>query len=190
MFATLRALPEACAHLIKYAFACGVRAPHLVKRMGEFEDNLAYDMMLHRDFDIRVPLTAQTDDVFADIIRQFDTPAADKMLEIPKLRKVLLPTIRAEFGMAYNYKYRPVEPFSFPIISFVGDLDPWVSVEDSAGWGEHTRGGFTNHVRKGSHFLMAEDREYILGTINNEFVKSVIQSDSLQRPSFERNRWQ
>jgi hypothetical protein len=45
-------------------------------------------------------------------------------------------------------------------------------------------------VRKGSHFLMAEDREYILGTINNEFVKSVIQSDSLQRPSFERNRWQ
>jgi surfactin synthase thioesterase subunit/acyl carrier protein len=190
MFATLRALPEACAHFIKYAFACGVRAPHLVKRMGEFEDNLAYDMMLHRDFDIRVPLTAQTDDVFADIIRQFDTPAADKMLEIPKLRKVLLPTIRAEFGMAYNYKYRPVEPFSFPISSFVGDLDPWVSVEDSAGWGEHTRGGFTNHVRKGSHFLMAEDREYILGTINNEFVKSVIQSDSLQRPSFERNRWQ
>jgi surfactin synthase thioesterase subunit/acyl carrier protein len=171
MFATLRALPEACAHFIKYAFACGVRAPHLLKRMGEFEDNVAYDMMLHRDFDIRVPLTAQTDDVFADIIRQFDTPAADKMLEIPKLRKVLLPTIRAEFGMAYNYKYRPVEPFSFPISSFVGDLDPWVSVEDSAGWGEHTRGGFTNHVRKGSHFLMAEDREYILGTINNEFVK-------------------
>jgi hypothetical protein len=38
--------------------------------------------------------------------------------------------------------------------------------------------------------LMAEDREYILGTINNEFVKSVIQSDSLDRPSFERNRWQ
>jgi acyl transferase domain-containing protein/surfactin synthase thioesterase subunit/acyl carrier protein len=190
MFATLRALHEACAHFIKYAFACGVRAPHLLKRMGEFEDNLAYDMMLHRDFDIRVPLAAQKDDVFADIIRQFDTPAADKMLEIPKLRKVLLPTIRAEFGMAYNYKYRPVEPFSFPISSFVGDMDPWVSVEDSAGWGEHTRGGFTNHVRKGSHFLMAEDPEYILGTINNEFVKSVIRSDSLHRPSFERNRWQ
>ena len=140
MFATLCALPEVCAHFIKYSFACGVRPPHLLKRRGEFEDNLLYDMMLHRGFDISIPPYAQTDEIFADIIRQFDTPAADKMLEIPKLRKVLLPTIRAEFGMAYNYEHPPVEPFSFPISSFVGDVDPWVSVKDSAGWGELTRG--------------------------------------------------
>lgn len=188
MFATLCALPETCAHFIKHAFACGVRPPHLLKRRGEFEDNLLYDMMLHRDFDIRVLPHAQTDDVFADIIRQFDTPAADKMLDIPKLRKVLLPTIRAEFGMAYNYKYRPVERFSFPISSFVGDLDPWVSEEDSAGWGELTRGGFTNHVRKGSHFLMAEDREYILETIKNEFVNSVCNETACT--VLESDRWQ
>ena len=170
MFATLHALPEACRRFIKYAFACGVRPPHLLKRRGEFEDNLAYDMMLHLEFDGRLPPFAQTDEIFADIIRRFDTPAANRMLEIPKLREVLLPTIRAEFRMAYNYKYEPVEPFSFPISSFVGQSDPWVSEEDSAGWGELTRGGFTNHVRKGSHFLMAEDGGYILDTINNEFV--------------------
>jgi acyl transferase domain-containing protein/surfactin synthase thioesterase subunit/acyl carrier protein len=175
MFATLHALPEECTPFIKYAFACGVRPPHLLKRRGEFEDNLAYDMMLHREFDARLPPFAQTDEIFADIIRQFDTPAANKMLEIPKLREVLLPTIRAEFRMAYNYKCEPVELFSFPISSFVGQSDPWVSEEDSAGWGELTRGGFTNHVRKGSHFLMAEDGGYILDTINNEFVNSAIQ---------------
>ena len=67
------------------------------------------------------------DEVFADIIRHFDTPAADKMLEIPRLRELLLPTVRAEFGMACNYEYQPVEPFSFPVSSFVGDVDPWVS---------------------------------------------------------------
>jgi surfactin synthase thioesterase subunit/acyl carrier protein/NADP-dependent 3-hydroxy acid dehydrogenase YdfG len=174
MFATLHALPEACTHFIKYAFACGVRPPHLLKRRGEFEDNLAYNMMLHRNFDVRLPAFAQTDEIFADIIRQFDTPAANRMLEIPKLREVLLPTIRAEFRMAYNYEYAPVEPFSFPMSSFVGESDPWVSEEDSAGWGELTCGGFTNHVRKGSHFLMAEDGGYILETINNEFVNSAI----------------
>jgi surfactin synthase thioesterase subunit len=96
------------------------------------------------------------------------------MLEIPKLREVLLPTIRAEFCMAFNYKYRPVEPLSFPISSFVGDADPWVSEEDSAGWGELTRGRFTNHLRKGSHFLMADDGKYIVETINSEFVNSEI----------------
>jgi len=174
MFATQCALPEASAHFIKHMFACGVRPPHLLKRRGEFEDNLVYDMMLHHDFDIRVPPYAQTDEIIADIIRRFDTPAADRMLEIPKLRNALLPTIRAEFGMAYKYEYRPVEPFSFPISSFVGDSDPWVSEKDSAGWAELTRGGFTNHVRKGSHFLMADDGEYILQTINNEFVNLVV----------------
>jgi surfactin synthase thioesterase subunit len=145
-----------------------------LKRRREFEDNLVYDMMLRTDFDIRVPPYAQTDEIFADIIRQFDTPAANRMLEIPKLRNILLPTIRAEFGMAYKYEHQPVEPFAFPISSFVGDADPWVSEEDSAGWGELTRGGFTNHVRKGSHFLMADDGEYILETINREFVNSIV----------------
>jgi surfactin synthase thioesterase subunit len=129
---------------------------------------------LQRGFDLAVPPYAQSDEVFAAIIRQFDTPAAEKMLDSPKLRKALLPTVRAEFGMAYNYKYRPIKRFSFPICSFVGDSDPWVSEEDSAAWGDLTRGGFTNHLRKGSHFLMADDREFILDTINTEFVRQVI----------------
>jgi acyl transferase domain-containing protein/surfactin synthase thioesterase subunit/aryl carrier-like protein len=175
MFATLCALPGTSAQFIKKAFACGVRPPHRLKRRGEFEDNLAYDMMLHREFDIGLPLYAQADEIFADVIRQFDIPAANKMLDMPSLRQVLLPTIRAEFGMAYNFEYQPIEPFFFPISSFVGNSDPWVSEEDSAGWGELTRGGFTNHVREGSHFLMADAGEYILETINNEFVNSAIQ---------------
>ena len=110
------------------------KTPHLLKRRGEFEDNLVYDMMLHKEFDIRVPPYAQADEIFVDIVRHFDTPEADKMLAIPALRAALLPTIRAEFGMAYNYKYEVVQPFTFPISSFVGDIDPWVSEKNSAGW--------------------------------------------------------
>jgi acyl transferase domain-containing protein/surfactin synthase thioesterase subunit/acyl carrier protein len=170
MFATLCALPKGYMHFIKHMFVSAVRPPQLLKRRGEFEDNLVYDMMLHKEFDIRVPPYDQADEIFVDIVRHFDTPDADKMLAIPELRAALLPTIRAEFGMAYNYEYQAVQPFTFPISSFVGDVDPWVSEKDTAGWGEHTCGGFTNHVRKGSHFLMADDREYILETINNEFV--------------------
>jgi acyl transferase domain-containing protein/surfactin synthase thioesterase subunit/acyl carrier protein len=174
MFATLCTLPEGCTEFIQHAFACGVRPPHLLKRRGTFEDNLLYDTMLHQDFDVTVPLYAQSDEIFTSIIRQFDTPAADRMLDIPQLRKALLPTIRAEFAMADRYEYRPVRPFSFPISSFVGDVDPWVSQQHSAGWGELTRGRFTHHVRTGSHFLMAEDREFILKTIGNELVPAAL----------------
>jgi surfactin synthase thioesterase subunit len=175
MFATLRALPAASARFVKYCFACGVRPPHLLRRRGAFEDNLAYDLMLHQDFDSRIPPYAQTDELFADIIRRFELPAADKMLSVPKLRKALLPTIRAEFGMAYNYRHEHGELFSFPMASFVGDADPWVSARDSAAWGDLTRGAFTNHLRKGSHFLMLDDRDYILQTINKEFADHVLQ---------------
>jgi surfactin synthase thioesterase subunit/acyl carrier protein len=170
MFATLRVLPPQCAHLVRHAFACGVRPPHLLRRRGPFEDNLAYGVMLHHEYDVSVPPYAQPDEVFAYIVRQFETPDADRMLAIPKLRNVLLPAIRAEFGMAYNYHYRPGEPFSFPITSFVGDADPWVSHQDSAGWGALTRGAFTNHLRKGSHFLMMDDQTYILQTIEKELA--------------------
>jgi len=174
MFAILRALPEASARVVKYLFPCGVRPPHLLKRRGAFEDNLAYDMMLHSDFDSRIPPYSQTDDIFASIINRFDIPAADKMLSAPKLRKALLPAIRAEFEMAYNYRHERGEPLSLPIASFVGDADPWVSEADSAAWGDLTRGGFTNHFRKGSHFLMLDDREYILRTINKEFANFLL----------------
>jgi surfactin synthase thioesterase subunit/acyl carrier protein/NAD(P)-dependent dehydrogenase (short-subunit alcohol dehydrogenase family) len=172
MFATLRTLPAQHVHFIKHAFACGVRPPHLLRRRGAFEDNLAYSVMLHHEYDVSIPPYSQSDDVFAYIVRQFDTADADRMLEIPKLRKVLLPAIRAEFGMAYNYHYRPGEPFSFPITSFVGDADPWVSDEDSAAWGALTRATFTNHLRTGSHFLMKDDEPYILRTIENELAAS------------------
>ena len=170
MFATLRALPLQCGHFVKHAFACGVRPPHLLRRRGVFEDNLAYGVMLHHEYDVAVPPYAQPDDVFAYIVRQFDTPEADRMLAIPKLRRVLLPAIRAEFGMAYNYRYLPGEPFSFPISSFVGVADPWVSNEDSAGWAALTRARFTNHLREGSHFLMKDDQAYILRTIEQELA--------------------
>jgi len=170
MFRTLTQISGERAQFIKHCFACGVRPPHLLKRRGKFEDELVYDIMLHRDFDLSVQPYDQTDEIFADVIRHFDIRAANRMLDTPKLRALLLPTVRAEFKMAYNFAYKPVEPFAFPVSSFVGHLDPWVSAEDSAGWGRHTSVAFKNHVRKGSHFLMEDDREYILSTIKMEFI--------------------
>ena len=135
-------------------------------------------MMLHRDFDAQLPPYAQTDEIFADIIRQFDTPAANKMLEIARLRKVLLPTIRAEFEMAYKYQHRPVEPFAFrsAVLSAMRIHGYRKKIQPAGA--TFTRGGFINHVCQGSHFLMAEDGDYILDAINKEFVESDGQRES------------
>ena len=58
MFASLRALPPQRAHLVKHAFACGVRPPHLLRRRRAFEDNLAYGMMLRHGYDASISFTA------------------------------------------------------------------------------------------------------------------------------------
>ena len=107
--------------------------------------------MLHRDFDLSVPPYDQTDEIFADVIRHFDIRAANRMLDTPKLRTLLLPTVRAEFKMAYNFAYKPVEPFAFPVSSFVGQSDPWVSAE------EFLRVGQT-HFGRDSKIMSAKDR--------------------------------
>ena len=170
MFAAACALPQKSRQLLAHLFACGARPPHLLRAMGEFEDNLVYDMMLHPRFDPTRPAYAQDDEIFAGIIRQFDTSAADEMLAVRRLRDALLPTIRAEFGMAFNYVYRPGERFSCPITSFVGDRDPWVSEKHSQAWGEMTTARFENQLRQGSHFLIAEDRAHIVRTISDQFA--------------------
>jgi len=172
MFVAACALPQRNRQFLAHLFACGARPPHLLRAMGEFEDNLVYDMMLHPRFDPRRPAYAQDDDIFAGIIRQFDTSAADEMLAVRRLRDALLPTIRAEFGMASNYVYRPGERFSCPITSFVGDKDPWVSEKHSEAWGELTSARFENQLRRGSHFLLAEDRAHIVQTIGAAFRAS------------------
>lgn len=165
MFATLRALPGAQMQHIKHAFACGIRAPHRLKRHGAFEDMLTYDMLLHPEFKFSAEPYLQSDDIFVDLVRRFDTPEADRMLSSQRLRDALLPTIRAEFGMAHNYQPQAAEPFRFPITSFVGDRDPWVSIDDSDAWKEYTVFEFSNHVRSGSHFLLAEDQDFIFNTV-------------------------
>ncbi|MGN6569996.1 MAG: type I polyketide synthase [Pseudolabrys sp.] len=174
MFTAACALPQKSRQLLAHLFACGSRPPHLLRAMGDFEDNLVYDMMLHPRFDPSRPAYAQDDEIFAGIIRQFDTSAADEMLAVRRLRDALLPTIRAEFGMAFNYVYRPGERFSCPITSFVGDRDPWVSEKHSEAWGEMTTARFENQLRQGSHFLIAEDRAHILRTISDQFAAPAI----------------
>ena len=114
MFATLRALPKTRVPFIKHVFACGVRPPHLLKFKGKFEDNLFYDMMLHRDFDADLPPFAQADEILADIIRRFNLPAADRMLEIPKLRNCCCPQSVPSSAWLTNISTSRANPFLFP----------------------------------------------------------------------------
>ena len=53
---------------------------------------------------------------------------------------------------------------------FVGAEDPYVTREDALAWSEHTGSSFKLHLREGDHFLVVDDREFIVDTINRELA--------------------
>ena len=56
-------------------------------------------------------------------------------------------------------------PFLFPITYFPGKDDLYVSCDDSMRWGRFTQSAFRLFTREAAHFLMVEDRSFLVDTI-------------------------
>jgi epothilone polyketide synthase C len=114
----------------------------------------------------------QPDETFADVLRQFNIWATDDLLEQRELRGLLLPAIRADFEMAATYKFTPEAPWDLPITCFNGLDDCYVSRDQAMEWNRHTRREFRVHLRNGNHFLVVDDRDFIVSTINAELASA------------------
>jgi acyl transferase domain-containing protein/surfactin synthase thioesterase subunit len=148
----------------------GVRPPSRLAHEGHFEHSLLERMLEHESFDPLRPAHEQPDEVFAEITRHFNIDATDEFLARPELKRLLLPTVRADFALTAAYRYRPEPPWDVPIICFSGLEDPYVSREDARAWTDFTCRSFSLHWRAGAHFLVVEDREFIVATLNRELI--------------------
>jgi surfactin synthase thioesterase subunit/acyl carrier protein len=155
-----------CVHL----FVSGSRPPHRLSSEGLFEQNLLESLLARDDFDPLRPLHVQSDDVFAEAIRHFNIGATTEFLARPELRRLLLPAVRADFEMATSYRFEPAAPWDIPITAFAGLQDPYAAREDAAAWNEYTRRSFRLHLRAGAHFLIVEDRDFIVDAIGRELT--------------------
>ena len=161
---TRRALAEGAD--IAHVFVSGCRPPHALDTLGPFEDDLLSKLLPDRDFDPLAPFHAQPDQIFARVIQQFDIGVTDEFLARPELRALLLPCIRADFELAYRYRRTPEPPWDVPISCFVGLGDAYVTRDDALGWNRYSRREFRLHYRPGTHFLVSEDRAFIVAAIN------------------------
>jgi surfactin synthase thioesterase subunit/acyl transferase domain-containing protein len=151
-------------------FVAGVRPPHRLTREGHFEHTLLERMLRHETFDPLRPAHEQPDEVFAEITRHFNIDATEEFLAQPELRRLLLPTVRADFALTAAYRYQPEPPWDVPVTCFAGLDDPYVSREDAGAWSEYTRRAFRLHWRPGAHFLVVDDRSFIIETLNRELT--------------------
>ncbi len=162
--ATRRALASSVD--VRHVFVSGCRPPHALDTLGDFEEDLLSKLLPNRAFDPIAPFHDQPESVFARVIQQFDIGITDEFLARPELRRLLLPSIRADFELAYRYRCAPEPPWDVPISCFCGLKDSYVTRMDALGWHRYTDREFRIHYRPGTHYLVAEDRDFIVRTIN------------------------
>jgi medium-chain acyl-[acyl-carrier-protein] hydrolase len=82
----------------------------------------------------------------------------------------MLPTIRAEFEMSSNYRYRPRPPLDVPITCLTGVNDAYVSLENAAGWRRFTSNRFRLHTLESEHFIVVDDDRAVIEIVNRELA--------------------
>lgn len=89
----------------------------------------------------------------------------EEILKDAELMALLLPGIRADFDLVYDYDYKPAETLECPVTALGGDLDPEVFPEDLVRWAELTTGETEVELLPGGHFYLHDCRAKLIDLI-------------------------
>ena len=170
MFEVTRYVMEETPYRPTHVFASGTRTPDRLVLTDEFERALMDDVLRKEGFVVSRALYEQDDAVFADGIRHFNIDATESLLADPSLRSLLLPTIRAEFEMAYRYRFQPTAAWDVPIVCFAGSQDTYATRDDMLEWRRFTASSFQLFLRQGAHFLLLDDKPFLHRIIARELA--------------------
>jgi len=109
------------------------------------------------------------DDALIEVLRDYNG-SPPEVLANRELMTLLLPTIRADFALAENYKYRPGPPLTIPISVLAGKRDDHDSPDQTNGWSRETTNTCRVHWFEGDHFFIQSEREAVLNCLNNELA--------------------
>lgn len=94
------------------------------------------------------------DEFLATLIDRVGMPA--EVAQVPELRSLLLPVLRADFGWIHQYRYQPDPPLPVPVIALAGTADDEVSADAMLGWQRMTSAGFRLHTIDGGHLFLQD----------------------------------
>ncbi len=113
--------------------------------------------------------TGLDDTTFLERVREFagyDHPA----LNHPDMRKLLLPTLRADVEMHENYRPSSYQPLPIPITALRGSDDELVSAEAVAQWQQVTTIPLHYVEIEGGHMYLSDVPEQLLNLIETVVV--------------------
>ncbi|WP_166459392.1 thioesterase II family protein [Amycolatopsis pithecellobii] len=116
-------------------------------------------------------VAGMTDDEFLAHVRR-TTGYWHPAFDIPEMRELLLPAMRADFEMDETYRPRAAEPLPVPISAVFAEADEFVSREEVNGWREVTASEFSCTGMAGGHMYLADDPGPLLELISTTLAKS------------------
>ena len=170
LYETVRTLQAKGLRMPLHLFVSGARPPNRMRKTGPFEIALRRQLERIPAFNPALPAWRQAEAVFVEIVRSFEIGDSLRMLEQIDLRKLVLPTIRAEFQMALNYPYVPERPLPVPVTCFRGKQDVYFSLDDARAWRRFTSLEFRILSRDGGHFAVVEDFQYLSSVIERTLL--------------------
>jgi medium-chain acyl-[acyl-carrier-protein] hydrolase len=118
---------------------------------------------------IRPKVAGLPNEEFIEVLRKLGGTEAEVLTE-PELMELLLPGIRANFGLSERYAYRPEPPLELPIRVLRGDADPIVDHDSAAGWARETNRSLPERVFPGDHFFLQQHEPEIARLVAAEFA--------------------
>jgi medium-chain acyl-[acyl-carrier-protein] hydrolase len=95
----------------------------------------------------------------------------EEVLQHAELMRLLLPILRADFGINETYAFKPGEPFEFGISAFGGLGDEDVTRDDLALWQDQTRGRFRLRMLPGDHVFLHATRDVIAEAVARDLAE-------------------
>jgi surfactin synthase thioesterase subunit len=87
------------------------------------------------------------------------------------LMALLLPVLRADFTLVYDYAYRPGLPLRMPVTVLAGSRDPRCQAENMQCWLDESSAGGALHWIDGDHFFIHAQQDAVL-----EKVRQVLET--------------
>jgi surfactin synthase thioesterase subunit len=102
------------------------------------------------------------------LVDRIQTPA--EIRDIPELRAMLLPVLRADFEWINRYEYRREPALRIPIICLAGSADREAGPLTMLGWSRHTSAGFRLHTLPGGHFFLRSAADQLIALISADLL--------------------
>ncbi len=105
-----------------------------------------------------------TDDALCvELLRLGGTSAA--LLEIPEVRQLVLPAVRADHRLIETYQPLRSDPLLCPVTALLGRQDTELTVEEAAGWCDCTTAEFELLTFPGGHFYLSDRPQEVVDAV-------------------------